>query len=61
MSDGHNHIVQRDGITYYMTDVEFAHADEYIQAIKDEINARTIAWEERKKRLYEKWEKEPFN
>lgn len=58
----HNHIVQRDGITYFMTDIEFRHADEWIDAIKQEVNERAISWERKKQELYEKWEREelPF-
>lgn len=54
-NDINKHIVQRDGITYYMTDEEFEHADEWIQAIKDETNFMTIHWEDVKEKLYKKW------
>lgn len=52
------HKVKQDGITYYMTDEEYKHKDEWVQAIKDEIKLREQSWQMRKKELYEKWHKE---
>lgn len=52
----YKHIVQEDGITYYMTDTEFAHKDEWIQLIKDHINECSIKWDRKKEEFYKKYE-----
>lgn len=52
----YKHIVQEDGITYYMTDTEFAHKDEWIQLIKDHINECNIKWDRKKEEFYKKYE-----
>lgn len=54
--------VVKGGIRYYMNDTEYAHKDEWIAAIQDEVKLREESWQMRKKALYEKWEKEetPF-
>lgn len=52
------HTVSQNGITYYMTDEEYEHADEWIQAIEDEKKLRDESWNRRKAELYDRWQKE---
>lgn len=56
MDEGHT--VFRDGVTYYMNDEEYEHADEWVAAIEESIKENSERWAARKEALYEKWRRE---
>lgn len=51
----HTYKLIKNGITYYMTQEEYEHADEWIAAIEQEVAESTKRMEAKKAELYSKW------
>lgn len=51
----HIYKVTRRGVTYYMTQKEYEHCDEYIDALEEEVAESKRRWGQKKAELAEKW------